>query len=318
MTTFNTGLAGQVNNAGDAKALFLKVYGGEIITAFQRHSVTLDRHMKKTITSGKTAQFPVTGRASTSDIKYHVPGTEVEASVVGANEEVVAIDDLLYYAKFFDLADEAMTHYDYRGAIANQGGEAMARDWDFKVFSQAILGARASNSVTGMPGGIVVEEAAFSTDANAAVAAIYSAISQLQTQDVTDLSGMAVYLSYADYNNILQNSDKIINKDFSDGNGGIDSGVVKMIGGIQLVPTNNIPSTNITGTPGGRYDVNASTTKAVLFHKDAVATVELMGMKTTESFENKNQGDLVVTSMRKGTKYIRPEACVEIRTATPV
>lgn len=319
MSDFNVGLAGQENKAGDIKKNFLPVYAGEILTAYQRHSVTQGRVLKKTITSGISTQFPVTGRASTSDIKYHTPGDKIVTSTVGVSTEVVIVDDMLYYAKAFDLQDEAQSHFDYRNAIANQGGEALTRDEDYKVFLQAILGARASNSNTDLPGGTVIESASFSTDANAAVAAIYEAITELQNKDVTDLSQMAIYLSYNDYNNIIQNSDKIINKDFTEGsNGGLDSGVLKMIGGLPLIPTNNIPKTNVTGTNGARYDVNASTTKAVIFHKDAIAVVELMGLKTSSSWLEEYQHDLVVSTKKYGMKYLRPEACVEIRTATPV
>jgi hypothetical protein len=50
---------GQIAGSGDTKALFLKVYGGEVITAFETANSTIDKHMVRTISTGKSAQFPV-------------------------------------------------------------------------------------------------------------------------------------------------------------------------------------------------------------------------------------------------------------------
>lgn len=46
---------GQQNAAGDALALFLKVFSGEILKAFKEVNVALERSMVRTITSGKSA-----------------------------------------------------------------------------------------------------------------------------------------------------------------------------------------------------------------------------------------------------------------------
>ena len=49
--------------AGDADALFLKVFSNEILTTFDETNVMKDLHTTRTITSGKSAQFPVSGIA---------------------------------------------------------------------------------------------------------------------------------------------------------------------------------------------------------------------------------------------------------------
>ena len=53
---------GQINQTGDPNALFLKVFSGEVLKAFKLATVTELLVMKRGITSGKSAQFPVTGR----------------------------------------------------------------------------------------------------------------------------------------------------------------------------------------------------------------------------------------------------------------
>jgi hypothetical protein len=50
---------GQINGTGGSyandNALFLKVFGGEVLTAFANKVVTMDKHMVRTISSGKSA-----------------------------------------------------------------------------------------------------------------------------------------------------------------------------------------------------------------------------------------------------------------------
>ena len=44
---------GQINSSGDAKALFMKVFAGEVLTAFKENCVTEDKHMVRNIQSGE-------------------------------------------------------------------------------------------------------------------------------------------------------------------------------------------------------------------------------------------------------------------------
>ena len=65
----NAGLSGS-----GVDELFLKVFSGEVLTTFEETNLMMGLHRVRTITSGKTAQFPVTGVASA---KYHTPGESV-------------------------------------------------------------------------------------------------------------------------------------------------------------------------------------------------------------------------------------------------
>ena len=71
---------GQVNLTGDTDALFLKVFSGEILTTFEELNVMKDLHMVRTIQSGKSAQFPLTGIATA---KYHTPGDNIADAGAG-------------------------------------------------------------------------------------------------------------------------------------------------------------------------------------------------------------------------------------------
>ena len=65
---------GRINAANAEDALFLKVFGNEVITAYEQASVTEGADMVRSISSGKSATFPVVGRMSAA---YHTPGAEI-------------------------------------------------------------------------------------------------------------------------------------------------------------------------------------------------------------------------------------------------
>ena len=98
-----------VNNAGaDARALFLKLYAGEVLTAFQSKNIMMPLHRVRTISKGKSAQFPMTGKYR--DAAYHTPGAEIVPTASKQGERLVSVDDLLVNAQFVPNIDEAMSH----------------------------------------------------------------------------------------------------------------------------------------------------------------------------------------------------------------
>ena len=57
MSAFTPTRPGLVEHAGTADALFLKLFGGEVLTAFDEKNVAVSRHMIRTISNGKSAAF---------------------------------------------------------------------------------------------------------------------------------------------------------------------------------------------------------------------------------------------------------------------
>ena len=100
MTNMTVSRLGLVNATGSSyDALFLKVFSGEVLTAFSENNVFNERMQTvRTISSGKSAQFPVLGTATAA---YHTVGTPlVGANQIKANEKIISIDDLLISQAF--------------------------------------------------------------------------------------------------------------------------------------------------------------------------------------------------------------------------
>jgi hypothetical protein len=116
-------------------ALFLKVFSGEILTAFDESNVAKDLIMTRTISSGKSAQFPVTGKA---EAKYHVPGDDLLGtsdylSQIAHNEKVINIDDMLVASTLIPRIDEVKNHYDLRSIYGKELGKALAKRLDIQI-----------------------------------------------------------------------------------------------------------------------------------------------------------------------------------------
>ena len=80
MANFTPSRLGLVNNTGTGvKDLFLKTFAGEVLSAFRKATIFEDLHTVRTISSGKSAQFPIVGLSSTS---YHSPGTQLRFSQI--------------------------------------------------------------------------------------------------------------------------------------------------------------------------------------------------------------------------------------------
>lgn len=307
---------GQVNAAGDALALFLKVFAGEVLTAFEQATIMMGKHNVRTIAHGKSAQFPATGRISS---EYHTPGNELAGLAVNHNEKVISIDGLLVSHAFIANIDEAMNHYDVRSIYSGEMGRQLATVFDKNVIQEGVLGARASALVTGLPNGTVIQDdnfdnATLATRVAAFQDAIFAAAQKLDENDVP-AEGRYCLLRPADYYDIVQNADAI-NKDWG-GQGSYAQGSVAYIAGIQILKSNNVPGTDLSGAAyhGGNFGYVAVTrgqTKGLIFHPSGIGTVKLMDLALESAYDIRRQGTLFVAKYAVGHGWLRPECLIEL------
>ena len=135
-------------NAGTVTAssrnLFLKLYAGEVMTAFQTKNIMMDYCRVRSIKNGKSAQFIMTGKNRAA--AYHTPGNEIIPAVAAKHSErVVTIDDLLVAHQFIPNIDEAMSHYDIRSVYTAEAAYGLAKEADQNILRMAVKGALTTN-----------------------------------------------------------------------------------------------------------------------------------------------------------------------------
>jgi hypothetical protein len=320
MTTANVTRIGQINASGGVDELFLKVFAGEVLTAFETANVMMGRHLVKTITSGKSAQFPRFGK---TEAEYHTVGTQM----LGQNnikqaEVVIPIDDLLVTHQFIANIDEAKAHYDARSIYSSEMGIALANQLDKHLLQLAAKAAREANVVDGLPGGSQVftnspgapSGANFMVDGEALAYAIFLAAQELDQKDVPD-GDRVCFVRPAQYYALVRAKDNI-NRDWG-GMGSYADGDIMRIAGITIVKTNHLPQAAVAnGTvaagTGNRYAGDFSNTAAVVMQKTALGTVKLFDLGMEAEYKIDRQGTLMVAKYAMGHGILRPEAAVEI------
>lgn len=302
---------GQADGAGDADALFLKVFAGEVLTAFSESTVFIPRHMTRSISSGKSAQFPASWKGGAA---YHTPGTELVGTTVAHNERVIVIDDLLVADRFIANIDEAKSHYDVRREYSRDMGRALARVMDNNVAQVGLLAARASATVTGGNGGTAITSANSLTTAADLRQAIFDAAAALDSKDVPE-EDRFVFLKPAQYYMLVNSGDAALSVDYNPGgNGSIRDGKIYRLAGMEIVKTNHLPQSNVTTGPAA-YQGNFSTVSALVMQRMAVGTVKLLDLATEMAWDIRRQGTLMVAKYAVGHGILRPECAVEIKTA---
>jgi len=316
---------GRVNASGSEDALFLKVFSGEVLTAFERSSVTQGAEMVRSISNGKSASFPVMGRISAA---YHTPGAEIVGSDVNHNEKVITINDLLVSSAFLSNIEEAKNHWDVRSSYSAEIGRALAFQKDKHVLQTIGQATAAAANITGGDAGTVltntgIASATAATAANAMIDSLFDAASALDSHYVPK-EGRKAFIRLEEYYK-LANATNAVNIDFSGGaNGGVAEGKVMRVAGIELIPTAHFVSSNITtGADAGSATQGGSTPQAVnlanyvclVSHPSAAGTVQLMNLATEMEYDIRRQGTLMVAKYAMGHGVLRPEAAVGIKEA---
>tara|TARA_R100001463_G_scaffold103656_2_gene158093 strand:- start:10990 stop:12243 length:1254 start_codon:yes stop_codon:yes gene_type:complete len=155
----NINIEGRVGSnqwADDTTGLFLKKFAGEVMTVFDEKNIMKPLHTIRTISKGKSAQFPVIGTAGAG---YYTPGSDIlgaDGTGVGANgglnqfkqtEVLIHIDKMLMANTFISSIDELVSHFDVRAPYTHQLGEALANEFDKNVLKVAIkTGAKNSST----------------------------------------------------------------------------------------------------------------------------------------------------------------------------
>ena len=315
---------GLVNATGTSfDALFLKVFSGEVLTAFAQNNIFNESlHTVRTIASGKSASFPVLGTATAA---YHVIGEPlVGANQIKANDRLISIDDMLIAQAVVARLDELKNHYDVRSIYTAELGKALAKTYDQNVAKVIANASRASTTLSGGNGGLVLtlptgNTASASVTGDELVAAIYDIAQEFDSRDIPPTDRFCV-LPPAEYYKIPESATRIIDTDFNpQGNGSVAAGRVSMVAGIPVMMSNNVPQSNVASSPSGTnnsYAGDDSKTLGLVFHKSAVGTVKLQDMTTEISGSDYGimyQSTLMLAKYALGHGILRPECAATIK-----
>jgi len=341
--------SGLINGGTDKRAIFLKQFSGEVLTSFEEKNIAMPLHRVRTISSGKSAQFPSIG---TIGAAYHTAGQTILGDSVNHGEVTVTVDDLLVSSAFIPKIDEAMQHYEVRSTYSAEMGNALANAADKNIFATILKSALNTGAVGGDQNGywtsadfaglnsvdsdtetagtqptagqISIADATSSTGGQAFVDTIFAALQKFDEHDVTGEKYVVVtpetYYSLFGANNATAGFmvNTAMNQDVG-GNGSVALGNAPTIGGCKVLMSNHLPTqdnslTNNVDENGGATDYSSFNAglKGMIFTKDAAATVKLLDLGVESEYQIERQGTLMVAKYAMGHNVLRGKAAIAI------
>ena len=247
---------GAANGASDKWSLFLKVFGGEVLSLFEQKTVMRPLITIRSIAQGKAATFPLYGSVAA---KFHKPGENI---LEGANgylsemkfaERVLNIDGQLLSASFVSDIDELLNHWDARRPVAEEISRQLAYYFDKVAINTMIAAARTTSApVTYKTSGgyslVGTTTNISSTTWNAAnfIKSCYDTAAVLDGKDVPE-EGRFMLVSPTTYYSLVNsgvNGVYVQSRDYSMGNGNVAAGKIYQIAGFNLIKTPLLPNAN--------------------------------------------------------------------------
>lgn len=332
---------GQMNNQGDSRALFQKLYSGEVLTTFHDTNIALGLTRTRTIKNGKSASFPLIGQNSA---KYHTPGKLIDTNKIGHSERIVTIDDVAISPVFIADIDDAMRHYEVRSQYSYESGQALAELIDRNIFRMLAKAAAITDNAAAQAAGlnplpeetytqnITLAAVGDENDGAAIVDAIFKARTQFKLAKVREKP--VVVLRPEQYEALVNVNDvtKVtwMNKDVG-GTGSMAEGVIPRVAGLSIYESMQMPDsdesaglndpepladTSVGSGNAAKYRGDYSNLIGLVFTPSAVATTKLMDISIQHIPEPLRLGHNILAKMAVGHDILRPCCAVALYKAS--
>lgn len=313
---------GQKLSAGDRDALFMKVFSGEVLTAFARNTVMMSRHQVRTIDHGKSASFAVMGRTRA---KYLAPGNSLDdqRKKFEHAEKVISIDGLLTADCLITDIDDAMNHYDVRVEYSRQLGEALAQSADCAVINElANMAAKDATVPENIPdSGTDVDKVKgtgkafeFATGLELSQSADYGnkiiegllAARAAFTKNYVPMGDRYCLLTPEGYSALI----KALMPDSANYQALFDpnSGKLQTICGFEVIEVPHLLNDGVDGKHTLNKKLATAKLQGIVFHRSAVGTVKLKDLAMERARRAEYQADQIIAKFAMGHGGLRPEA----------
>ena len=282
----------------------------DVLQAFERKTRFVDIIRTDVIPNGSSAgSFIIEGKEDKTDgnLAEYPAGTQVNVNDGTQDEIIIPLDRPQYESRRIDKWDEAIARYDVEGMNVRQLGSRLANAVDRKISASVEASSLATGLVSNGDGTVIVNVnlnggtgAASSTaeeKGKQLIESIYAAKATMETNDVDEMTYCAVSPLNFQY---LPQALTIVSTDYTSNNGGLDIGDVKMVGGVTVFKSNNLPAT--------------AGLVALVFSSEAAGLAKLWDVqidinKQPEFLDAK----LINAYFSNGVKSLRPQCSVSLK-----
>lgn len=334
---------GTTGGSAGVNKLWLPLWSGEVINAYDQYNMFENMITTKSLVGGFSYEFPVTGTVALNaswDAGEELVGGADSASTTFK----ITLDKRPMAAHFeTDNVDLLVTQWDYRSELARQAGLTLANTRDKQIVS-TLIGACVAAPIATDPRSLAFPAPAVVATGVDAIGVEVSACTE--TIALAILQKIENYVVLMQESNYPVNDVHCVvppkvfqviralgiprlttsfanNPLFTGGQayGGVGNGFdgVNAMSdtldymGVKICKTNHIPRTDLTAGAIGqaKYNLTCNTVNifGIIFQKEAIAGLSLMGMKVDTVQDVRRNTQFTVASMLKGTGILRPELC---------
>jgi hypothetical protein len=262
-------------DTGTVNPLYIEEYGGEVESQIIKSSVMRQFVSMKSVRGTDTI---TNDRIGSTSLQAVTPGVRPSAGAVEFDNISVKVDTIILARNNVHTLDDFQNHYNVRAELGKDHGKIIGRFFDEAMLIQAvkcanIVSGDGTGGTTKLPegfqSGTVVNLAAANDelDPDKLQRGIEDMIEGIELKDV-DIEGAVLFVNPTQYY-VLQRNDKLINSQYSLGNGDYAEGTVMKSCGVPIFKTNRLPQESITdhylsnSGNDAAYDVSAEEAKVV-------------------------------------------------------
>jgi hypothetical protein len=255
--------------------LHVEEYGGAVESQIIKTSI-----MKQFITIK-----PVVGtdtvtndRIGSTSLQKVTPGVRPEPGIAEFDNVSVKVDTIILARNNVHLLDDFQAHYNVRAELGMDHGKIIGRFFDEAILIQAMKAANivagdgtggTVNLPTGWKGGVQIDlsSSGDEQDPDKLQRAIEDMCEGVETNDI-EIESAVVFVNPQQYFTLLRN-DKLINGQYSVGNGDYAEGSVLKSCGVPVIKTNRLPQSAVASHylsnagNNNAYDVSSTEAKVV-------------------------------------------------------
>lgn len=304
---------GNNNQTGTDRELFATKFSTDVLRYFMDTNIMKALITNKTIDSGKAENFPIVGEAAI-DTRSENNADALALQTLKATERTIVIDSMTVAHSWITDLDKAMAHYDSQSAQAESIGRALAKKVDEDVINKVIEAANIVDQASATTAGLkefsdddgkytqVVTGALGTGDGiyNAAVEAVAEYADKDAVGEPVFVFRPTQYFQLL--NNAAQTGLTWVNDPHA------QSGKVPMLLGKKVHFSPRFPaSTGLAGALGSG-DVGG-----LLFAKESVGCLELMGVSTRIDYIPEQLSNLIVGKMAVGYGVLNHKCAIAIK-----
>ena len=232
-------------------------------------------------------------------------------------EKTILIDYPLVAPVFMSEFDEAINHYETRAEYAHQLGQALANKWDKLLLRVMSKCGDASATVTGSFAGYEIDHNNASYSVGNFIDDVFEAKQKFDERNVP-MEDRFLVVPPAWEIALIKADSKLIDRDFSPGNGSYARATIGRMAGMTIVTSNHVPfDAAAPGAEAGQKNssyagAEALKVQALAVTPEAVGQVSLWDMEVQSQYSALHQGTFLMARMACGADILKPECCIPI------